>query len=66
MKRQKKDLRYADIFTNLANLVFGGIIIGGVFEKMEHPIWLYLIGISVFLLLMRIGNKYYSRGIKEV
>lgn len=31
---QKKNLRYADVFTDLAKLVFGGIIIGGVFENM--------------------------------
>jgi hypothetical protein len=65
-ERQKKDLRYADIFTNLANLVFGGIIIGGVFENMEHPIYLYLIGFSVFFILIWLGNVYYNKGIKEL
>jgi len=65
-ERQNKDLRYAEVYTNLANLVFGGIIIGGVFEEIDHPVSLYVIGIVVFLMLMRIGNRYYNRGIKEI
>ena len=63
--RRQEDLRYADIYTDLAKLVFGGIIIGGVFEEMKHPVYLYAIGIVVFLLLIRIGNKYFKRGINE-
>ena len=62
----KKNLRYADIFTNLENLVFGGIIIGGVFENMEHPLYLYLMGFCVFFILIWIGNVYYNKGIKEL
>ena len=61
----KKNLRYAEVFTDLAKLVFGGIIIGGIFEEMSHPIYLYAIGIFGFLFLMWIGNKYYNKGIKE-
>ncbi|MBQ9650380.1 MAG: hypothetical protein IJV25_08165 [Prevotella sp.] len=65
LENQKKNLRYADIFTNLANLVFGGIIIGGVFENMKHPFYLYSIGFSVFFILIWLGNVYYNKGIKE-
>ena len=61
----KKNLRYAEVFTDLAKLVLGGIIIGGVFEDMEHPIYLYVIGIVGFLFLLSIGTKYYNKGIKE-
>ncbi|MBQ4389292.1 MAG: hypothetical protein II824_04880 [Bacteroidales bacterium] len=63
---QKKNLRYADVFTDLAKLVFGGIIIGGVFENMEHPFYLYSIGFGGFITLLVIGNKYYNKGIKEL
>jgi hypothetical protein len=49
----------------LAKLVFGGVIIGGIFEEMKHPVYLYAIGIVVFLLLIRIGNIYFKRGINE-
>ena len=38
---------------------------GGVFEDMEHPIYLYVIGIIGFLFLLSIGTKYYNKGIKE-
>lgn len=61
----KKNLRYAEVFTDLAKLVFGGIIIGGVFEEMKHPLYLYAIGIVGFLFLLFIGTKYYNKGIKE-
>lgn len=64
-ERRQEDLRYADIYTDLAKLVFGGVIIGGIFEEMKHPFYLYAIGILVFLLLIRIGNIYFKRGIIE-
>ena len=64
-ENSKKNLRYAEVFTDLAKLVFGGVIIGGVFEEMDHPIYLYTIGIMGFLFLMWIGTMYYNKGIKE-
>ena len=66
VENQKKNLRYADILTDLAKLVFGGVIIGGVFENMEHPFFLYSIGFGLFFLLLWTGNKYYIKGIKEI
>ena len=63
-ENSKKNLRYAEVFTDLAKLVFGGVIIGGVFEEMDHPIYLYTIGIMGFLFLMWIGTMYYNKGIK--
>ena len=51
---QKKNLRYAEVFTDLAKLIFGGIIIGGVFENMEHPFYLYSIGVGGFITLLLI------------
>ena len=65
-ENQKRNLRYADIFTDLAKLVFGGVIIGGIFENMNYPILLYSIGFGVFLILIWIGNLYYNKGIKEL
>ena len=62
-ERRQEDLRDADIYTDLAKLVFGGVIIGGIFEEMKHPVYLYAIGVVVFLLLIRIGNIYFKRGI---
>ena len=64
-ENRKKNLRYAEVFTDLAKLVFGGVIIGGIFEEMSHPIYLFAIGIFGFLLLMWIGTIYYNKGIKE-
>ena len=39
------------------------LVPGGIFEEMKHPFYLYAIGILVFLLLIRIGNIYFKRGI---
>lgn len=65
LENSKKSLRYAEIYTNLAKLVFGGIIIGGVFEDMQHPVYLYGMGLTGFFTLIWIGTKYYNKGIKE-
>lgn len=65
LENSKKSLRYAEIYTDLAKLVFGGIIIGGVFEDMQHPVYLYGIGLTGFFTLIWIGTKYYNKGIKE-
>ena len=47
------------------NWCLEAFIIGGIFEEMSHPIYLYAIGILGFLLLMWIGTVYYNKGIKE-
>ncbi len=61
----KKNLRFADILTDMGKLVFGGVIIGGLFEKVEYPEYLFPIGIFGFVLLMWIGTVYFNKGIKE-
>lgn len=61
----KKNLRIASILTDMGKLVFGGVIIGGVFEEVAYPEYLFSIGIVGFIFLMWIGTIYFNKGIKE-
>ena len=65
--REVKKLRgkQSEILFDLGKLVFGGVIVGGVFEKPEFPIALYLSGISTFIILMLWGYYLYVKSIKE-
>ena len=49
----------------MGKLVFGGVIIGGVFEEVAYPEYLFSIGIIGFIFLMWIGTIYFNKGIKE-
>jgi hypothetical protein len=52
----------------MAEMVFGGIIIGGLFESGKSVIYLgvlYTLGIIGFVLLKRLGDNSYKHGIKE-
>ena len=52
------------LITNVGNLVFAGVIVGGVFEEIEYPLIVYgsstLVAMSSYL----IGYNLYKRGIK--
>jgi hypothetical protein len=61
----KKNLRIASILTDMGKLVFVGVIIGGVFEEVAYPEYLFSIGIVGFIFLMWIGTIYFNKGIKE-
>ena len=65
---KKMSLRNAEIYTHMAEMVFGGIIIGGLFESGKSVIYLgvlYTLGIIGFVLLKRLGDNSYKHGIKE-
>ena len=68
LKREadKRNLRKADIYTGLADMVFAGIIIGGLFESTVYTGLLYIGGITGFAVFMTLGNKYFNQGIKEI
>ena len=68
LKREtdKRNLRKAEIYTGLANMVFAGIIIGGLFESTQYKGLLYLGGIIGFAVFMALGNRYFDQGIKEI
>ncbi|MBP3845970.1 MAG: hypothetical protein J6E48_12655 [Prevotella sp.] len=53
----------SDMLTDLAKLVFAGVIIGGIFEKVEEPFLLYGTGIVVFAICIILGYSYYKRSI---
>ncbi|MBQ8989539.1 MAG: hypothetical protein IJ067_07595 [Prevotella sp.] len=64
-EQKQFDLKIADVLFDFGKLVFGGVLIGGLFEDFEHPYWLYAIGISALVILMRLGIRFYKKGIKK-
>ena len=63
-RRQKLDVWKSDVLTDLAKLIFAGVIIGGIFEQVDSPFILYSAGIIGFAISLTLGYVYYKRGIK--
>ena len=55
----------SEILINLATLVFGGAIIGGVFQENDAPIYLYFTAVVAFAILLKWGMYYFKKSIKE-
>ena len=55
-ERRKKVNDWAgELFTDMAKLVFAGVILGGVFEKVENPLLLYGAGFTFLVVFLFIG-----------
>ncbi len=61
----KRNQRKSEFYTDLAKLVFAGIIIGGLFESTKYSLLLYIGGIVGFFIFIRLGNKYFEQSLKE-
>ena len=57
--------KLSEILINLATLVFGGAIIGGVFQENGAPVYLYVTAVMAFAILMWWGLYYFKKSIKE-
>lgn len=55
-------LKASDITFDLAKLVFGGVLIGGIFESVANPFLLYTAGFLIFSLLMFLGYILFKVG----
>ena len=62
-RKKKLNIWKGEFFTDIAKLVFASVILGGVFEKLEHPYILYGAGIAGFMVSITLGYAYYKRGI---
>ena len=61
-ERKKKVNQWAsELFTDMAKLVFAGVILGGVFEKVENPILLYGTGFIILVLFLFIGYLFIKK-----
>lgn len=63
--QKAKRLRRSKLFEDLAKLVFGGVLIGGVFENVDYPLLLYIIGGAGFFLLVKLSDNYFEKGINR-
>ena len=52
------------LITNVGNLVFAGVVIGGVFEDISSPLIVFGSGIFVASFSYLLGYYLYKRGIK--
>lgn len=59
------DIWKSEVLTDLAKLIFAGVIIGGIFENVETPIVLYGAGVLGFTIALLLGYMYYKRGISK-
>lgn len=56
----------SELFTDMAKLVFAGVILGGVFEKVENPILLYGSGFSFLAIFLFMGYLFLKRALKKL
>ena len=52
------------LLTDLAKLVFAGVILGGLFEKVENPYLLYGSGLSAIAIFLYLGYLFLRRSLK--
>ena len=55
----------SELFTDMAKLVFAGVILGGIFEEVENPILLYGTGFSFLVIFLYMGYLYMKRAFKQ-
>ena len=55
----------SELFTDMAKLIFAGVILGGVFEKVENPMLLYGAGTSALIILLIMGYYFLKQALKK-
>jgi uncharacterized membrane protein YraQ (UPF0718 family) len=55
----------SELFTDMAKLIFAGVILGGVFEKVENPLLLYGAGFSALTVFLYIGYVLLKRALNK-
>ena len=55
----------SELFTDMAKLIFAGVILGGVFEKVENPMLLYGAGTSALVVLLIMGYLFMKQALKK-
>ena len=66
-KKKTKALRekQSEILIDLGKLVFGGVIVGGVFEHPEMPLFYYCTGVLAFVILLLWGIYIYNNSLND-
>ena len=64
-KQQSFYPKASDIVFDLGKLVFGGVLVGGLFETVANPFLLYTVGFIIFLLLMLLGYILFKLGVHQ-
>ena len=64
IKERNLNLWKSRFLMDLTKLVFAGVLIGGIFQPVPHPVLLYLCGIVLFTTFLLVGYRYYKSAIK--
>ena len=64
-EQRKLSGKKSEVLINLATLVFGGAIIGGIFQENVASVHLYLAAVMAFTILLWWGLYLYKQSIKE-
>lgn len=62
--KQGQQRQHAKNLFSMANLVLGGVIIGGIFQEVANRFLLYVIGIVAFVLFYIWGSILYKNSLK--
>ena len=54
----------SELLTDLAKLVFAGVILGGLFEEIDSPILLYGVGFTVIIVFLYLGYYFLKKEFK--
>ena len=54
----------SELLTDLAKLVFAGVILGGLFEEIDSPILLYGVGFTVIIVFLYLGYYFLKKDFK--
>ena len=55
----------SELFTDMAKLIFAGVILGGEIEKVENPMLLYGAGTSALIILLIMGYYFLKQALKK-
>ena len=64
-RKRNLNLWKSEVLTDMAKLIFAGVILGGIFEHIDNIILLYIFGIFAFMLCLGGGYGLYKKGLKE-
>ncbi len=67
VKRQKRkvDGKLSEILLNMGSLIFGGVVIGVIFQETEYRLLIMSLGFLTFIVTILWGINMFKRSIKE-
>ncbi len=64
-EKRKVEGKVSEILLNTGGLVFGGVVIGVIFQDTKYQFLVMCLGMMTFIVLILLGLNMYKRSIKE-